>query len=297
MYINIRCKFLIHYLVGEKMENRVNPLKQYFRKPGIWIKLPSQGNFYKNKPAELNDMGEIPVFPLTAKDELMLKNADALLNGSAITQMIESCAPTITDPKSMPAIDLDAILVAIKRCTYGDNQDVSCTCPECETANEVSVNLNQVISSIKTVENLVPTELDNGIKVFIRPVTVHNLLQLNWVQFEQMRNIQIAEQNNTDETTKVNLMQRSFEILTEKNIEIVSSCIDTVLLPDGVAVTDANDIQDWIDDLSKPDFAKIENAIMVTSSVGIDKEFSVTCKNCNTEFKSAIDLNPTTFFA
>jgi hypothetical protein len=279
------------------MENRINPLKQYFRKPGIWIKLPSQGNFYKNKPLELNDMGEIPVYPLTAKDELMLKNADALLNGSAITQMINSCTPTIDDPMAMPAIDLDAILVAIKRCTYGETQDVTCNCPKCETANEVSINLNQIISSIKSVEKLEPVVFDNGITVFIKPVTVNNLLSLNWVQFEQIRNIQIAEQNNTDETTKVNLMQRSYQVLTEKNIDIVSSCIDTVLLPDGVAVTDQHDIKDWVNDLSKPDFTKIENSIMVTSTMGIVKDFDVNCKNCNSEFKSSLDLNPTTFFA
>ena len=81
------------------------------------------------------------------------------------------------------------------------------------------------------------------------------------------------------------------------NIEIVSSCIDTVLLPDGVAVTDNTNIKDWINDLSKTDFAKIELAIMMTSTMGVDKEFSVSCKNCNTEFKSSLDLNPTTFFA
>lgn len=279
------------------MENRVNPLKQYFRKPGIWIKLPSQGNFYETKPTEFNDMGEIPIYPMTAKDELMLKNADALLNGSAITQLITSCAPCISDTMTMPAIDLDAILVAIKRCTYGDNSDVTCTCTNCAKENEVSINLNHIISSIKVVEKLEPITFDNGIKVFIKPVTVANLLSLNWVQFEQIRNIQLAEQNNADETTKVNLMQKSYQLLTEKNIEIIGSCIDTVLLPDGVAVTDNKDIRDWIADLSKPDFSKIEDSIMLTSAMGIDKEFSIVCKNCNTEFKSSLDLNPTTFFA
>jgi hypothetical protein len=91
-------------------------------------------------------------------------------------------------------------------------------------------------------------------------------------------------------------MQKSYQILTEKNIEIVSSCIDTVLLPDGIAVTDQADITDWIDDLSKPDFSKIEDAIMITSSIGVDKKFTVNCKNCNTDFESTLDLNPTTFF-
>jgi len=279
------------------MENQVNPLKQYFRKPGIWIKLPSQGNFYKGKLIDFNDMGEIPVYPMTAKDELLLKNADALLNGTAVYNLIKSCVPSITEPTAMPAIDLDAILVAIKRCTYGENIDISTDCPSCQTKNEVTVNLNHVISNIKVLETLSPIDFDSGIKVFIKPVKVSDLLSLNWVQFEQIRNIQIAEQNNTDETTKVNLLQQSYQILTEKNLEIVSGCIDTVLLPDSVAVTDHENIREWINDLSKPEFAKIENAIMVTSSMGVDKEFSVTCKNCNTDFKSSLDLNPTTFFA
>jgi hypothetical protein len=279
------------------MENQSNPLKQYFRKPGIWIKLPSQGNFYKDRPVDFNSMGEIPVCPMTAKDELLLKNADALLNGSAITQLIKSCVPSIVDPTSMPAIDLDAILVAIKRCTYGENVDVSTTCPECQTTNEVSINLNHVISNIKVLETLDPVIFENGIKVFIKPVKVSDLLNLNWVQFEQIRNIQQADQNNADETTKVNLLQQSYQILTEKNLEIVSGCIDTVLLPDGVAVIDYDNIREWISDLSKPEFAKIENAIMITSGMGVNKDFDVTCKNCSTTYKTSLDLNPTTFFA
>lgn len=279
------------------MENRVNPLKQYFRKPGIWIKLPSQGNFYKNKPSEFNNMGEIPVYPMTAKDELLLKNADALLNGSSIVNLIKSCVPSIDDPNEMPAIDLDAILVAVKRCTYGENADISCACPSCQTTNEVSIDLNQVISTIKVLETLEPVELESGIKVFIKPVKVSDLLSLNWVQFEQIRNIQIAEQNSADEMTKSKLLQQSYQILTEKNIEIVSGCIDTVLLPDGIAVTDFDNIREWIIDLSKSEFTKIEQSIMVTSSMGIEKEFDVTCKNCETKFKSGLDLNPTTFFA
>jgi hypothetical protein len=279
------------------MENQVNPLKQYFRKPGIWIKLPSQGNFYKDPISELNTMGEIPVFPMTAKDELMLKNADALLNGSAITNLIASCVPCIKDPTNMPAIDLDAILVAVKRCTYGDNLDVSCECSSCKATNQISINLNHIIGSIKVIDKLDPVELDNGIKVFINPVKVSDLLSLNWVQFEQIRNIQIAEQNNIDETAKMNMLQQSYQILTEKNLEIVSGCVDTVLLPDGVGVTNSNDIREWINDLSKPDFAKIELAIMSTSAMGVNKEFEVNCSNCNTNFKSGLDLNPTTFFA
>ena len=282
------------------MENQhlSNPLKAFFRKPGIYIKLPSQGKFYDTKPADLNDMGEIPVYPLTAKDELLLKNADSLLNGNALTQLISSCAPTITDPVNMPSIDLDAILVAIKRCTYGDKLDVTTQC-DCEekAVNEVSVDLNHLIGSITILEDNPPIEHESGIKIFTKPITVKHLLSLNWVQYEQIRGLQLAEQQNLPEKEKVALLTKSYETLTNESINVVSSSIDTVLLPDGSVVSDRKMIEEWVRDLSKPEYTKLETAIMNTNKVGISKEFSVQCQKCSKVYISTLDLNPTTFFA
>lgn len=281
----------------ENLSQSVNPLKAYFRKPGIWIKLPSQGKHYKIKPADLNDMGEIPVYPLTAKDELVMKNADALLNGSAIKDIIASCAPSIVDPENMPSVDLDAILVAIRRATYGERMPVTVK-HDCEHAKEsdFQVDLNAVIGTITTIGEIEPVVFDNEIKVYIKPITVKNVLQLNWVQYEQMRNLQIAEQRNVDEKTKVDLLQAGYKALTDASLKIVSECVDTVLLPDGTTVTDTKIISEWINDLPRPDYKKLEAAIMATNQKGVNKSFKVICPQCNTEYESSIDLNPTTFF-
>lgn len=298
MYINIvRVISVILYLVGEKMENQNNPLKVYFRKPGIWIKLPSQGQFYTVKPKDLNDMGEIAIYPMTAKDELLLKNADALLNGSAITELIKSCAPSVENPDQMPSIDLDAVLLGIRRCTYGESMDVSTThdCKE-NAKNDVSLNLNAVISTIKTVGVISPVILSNDIKVYIRPVNLKQLLNLNWVQYEQVRNLQLAEQRDMDEMSRVNLLQNSYTELTKQNIKIVSECIETVLLPDSVSVSNSDNIREWATDLSRADFKLIETAIMSVGNKGIEKTFKVQCQHCNQEYESQLDLNPTTFF-
>ena len=280
------------------MENQNNPLKSFFRKPGIWIQLPSQGNYYKNKPADLNDMGEIPVYPMTAKDELMLKNADALLNGTAITGLIKSCAPSIVDPENMPAVDLDTLLVAIKHCTYGSKMTVE-TKHNCENAkeHEISIDLNMLISDIKLLEKIEPVEHDSGIKIFIKPVTVKDILRLNWVQYEQIRQLQMAEAQNVDEKTKLDLLQKSYEALTNESIKVISRCIDSVLLPDGTAVTDTAMISEWVSDLSKPEYSKLEKNIMDTNSKGVVKEFDVHCPECKATYKTSLDLNPTTFFA
>ena len=299
MYINKVKSSLCYilYLVGEKMENQNNPLKSYFRKPGIWVKLPSQGHFYKIAVKDLNDMGEIPVYPMTAKDELLLKNADALLNGNAITELIKSCAPAINDPENMPSIDLDVVLLAIRRATYGSTMDIAVThdCKENAT-NEVSINLDGLIGTIKTIDSVEPVTLSTDIKVFIKPITVKQLLNLNWVQYEQVRNIQLAEQDNVDEKTRVDMLQKSYYELTNQNIKIVSECIDTVVLPDGISVSDPVNIKEWATDLSKQDFKLIETAIMTVGNKGVDKTFKVQCRHCDQEFESNVDLNPTTFF-
>jgi hypothetical protein len=272
-----------------------NPLKSYFRKPGIWIKLPSGGKYYDEKPSDFNDMGEIAVYPMTAKDELIMKNADALLNGSAISQLITSCVPSIKNVENMPSIDLDAVLLAIRRCTYGENLEIETQCSHCSANNSHSLNLNYFISSISLIENTDPIDIE-GIKVFIRPVTVKQLLSLNWVQYEQVRNIQLAEQNNIDEKEKINILQAGYTALTNKNIEIVSGCIDTVLLPDGASVTDPVNIREWAEQLSQPEFKKIETAVMSMASKGMKKDFAVECASCTEEYESNLDLNPTTFF-
>lgn len=278
------------------MENQ-NPLKQYFRKPGIWIKLPSQGKFYNVKPSELNEMGEIPVFPMTAKDELLVKNADALLNGSAIFQLIKSCVPCIENPEQMPSVDLDAVLVAVKRCTYGENMDVTTVCTNCESKNEIRINVNNLIAGIKVIEEVPPIEHESGIKIFVRPITVKNILDLNWVQYEQIRQIQMAEKKDLDDKQRSDILTNSYEKLTNMSLKVVAGAIETVLLPDGTTVNDRNMIEEWVKDLSKPEYSKLEKAIMDTNTAGINKEIKVQCEKCQTVYESQLDLNPTTFFA
>ena len=74
-----------------------NPLTKFFRQPAIYLKLPSNGAFWPNDAIELPLTGEIPVYPLTTKDEIILRTPDALLNGEGVVEVIQSCCPSIKD--------------------------------------------------------------------------------------------------------------------------------------------------------------------------------------------------------
>ena len=123
-----------------------NPLKQYFRRPSIYIKLPSG---YKNYPAGVIDIpesGELPVYPMTAIDEITVKTPDALFNGSAIVDIINSCIPNIKDPWKLSSVDVDAVLIAIKSAADGNDMELETTCPACDESSTYGVNLTSYSS-------------------------------------------------------------------------------------------------------------------------------------------------------
>jgi len=89
-----------------------NPLKQYFRRPAVYVKLPSGGKYYPQGVIDMPTNGEIPIFPMTAIDEITTKTPDALYNGTAMAELMKSCVPNIKDPWAINSMDLDAILIA-----------------------------------------------------------------------------------------------------------------------------------------------------------------------------------------
>ena len=90
---------------------KINPLIGMMRQPKIYIKLPSNGNYWSDGSLQLSPNGEYPVYSMTAKDELILKTPDALLNGQAVVDVIQSCLPNIINAWECPQIDVDLILV------------------------------------------------------------------------------------------------------------------------------------------------------------------------------------------
>jgi hypothetical protein len=97
-----------------------NPLASFFRQPKIYVSLPSKGEFYPQGSLVKTPNNEYPVFAMTARDELLFKTPDALMNGIATREVITSCIPNILDPWQIPSLDVDAVLSAIRIATYGE---------------------------------------------------------------------------------------------------------------------------------------------------------------------------------
>src|SRR6056300_1054131 len=98
------------------------------------------------------ETGELPVYAMTAKDELTFKTPDALLNGQATVDVIQSCIPNIKNAWAMPSIDLDAVLTAIRIASIGETMDMTVTIPNTEIETTYTVDLRRVLDNFQNID-------------------------------------------------------------------------------------------------------------------------------------------------
>src|SRR5579863_5230677 len=131
----------------------MNDLNKFYRIPKININLPTQGKFYKEGFIKLSMDGSLPIRAMTAKDELMLKSPDALLNGDCLVHIIQSCVPEIKHQKKLLAPDVESILLGIFYASYGPKISFKAVCPECKHENTFEVEIRKLLDTV-TLLNL-----------------------------------------------------------------------------------------------------------------------------------------------
>ena len=145
-----------------------NPLAKYFRQPAIYMKLPSLGRFWGENSLELPVTGEIPVYPMTARDEVTLRTPDSLMNGQGVVDVIQSCCPNIKDAWHMPSVDVDAVLIGIRIASYGNEMDLDTTCPFCQSENSHALDLSTILNGISCPNYVTKIEINN-LKIKVKP--------------------------------------------------------------------------------------------------------------------------------
>ena len=242
------------------MENKnTNPLQKYFRQPKIYLSLPSNGKYYPAGSLEISENGEYPVFPMTARDEIMIKTPDALLNGQATASVITSCIPAIKDPFNMPSMDLDACLIAIRIATYGEMMEVSIKVPVTGEDKEFDLDLRIMLDQFSNVDYNSAIELD-GMIVNLRPLTYGEFTETSRKTFDEQRIFNVINDSDIAEGDKLATFTESFKKLTDLTILTLEKSIASIEVGDDV-VTDQAHIKEFIANTDKGLFESVTNHI------------------------------------
>lgn len=272
-----------------------NPLSNYFRQPKIFVKLPSEGKFYPDGALDVSATGEYAVYAMTAKDELILRTPDALLNGQATVELIKSCIPAIKDPWKMPTIDVDAALMAIRVASHGEIMEVTANCPSCRHSNEYEFNVVEYLNRLQSFS--FESKLDVGpLIINIRPYTYQEGTKAAIKSIEQQRIFAIVNNETMPDEEKIEKFGSSFLKLTELTVDVVCGCIASIETPEGL-VTDQKMIKEFIDNTTSEIFNKINEHITEMKNKLELKEQHVSCGECKHEFDITISMDQSNFFA
>ena len=274
--------------------NENNPLQQYFRQPAIYVKLPSQGKFYPNNTLDMPPTGELPVYPMTAIDEITYRTPDALFNGQSTVNVLQSCVPNIKNGWAVPAMDIDTLLVGIRIASYGHNMEFGTVCPKCNHSAEHTLDLRTALDTMH------PGDYTSGIKsgdmeIFFRPMSYQNLNDNNKLQYENQKALQNIPNTDVSDDDKITALGAALKKITEITVSALAQSISAVKTPTAL-VTESNFIQELLQNCDKTLFGQIRDRIIELKSTSEMQPLHMVCSECNHNYEQTVTLDMSSFF-
>lgn len=270
-----------------------NPLRQYFRRPAVYLRLPSGENFYPQTVVEPSETGELPVYPMTAIDEITVKTPDALFNGEAIAEIIKSCLPNIKDPWAINNVDLDAILLAIRASSSGDKFEIETKCPSCKEETKFDINLPRTLASIDPSGYKTEMQI-NELVIKFKPLSYREINDASLKQFE-IQKIYDAIDKLKDEDAKNKNMKEAINKLTSFTMDLIANSIQHIKTPTDT-VTEKEFILDFLQHCDRRVYIKIrDHGVELRNQTSV-KPFDIKCPECEHQYKQPFTVNYSDFF-
>jgi hypothetical protein len=276
------------------MSQSANPLKQYFRQPSVYLSLPSEGNFWPAGSINMPPNKQLPVLPMTAIDEITYRTPDALFNGSAVVNVIQSCIPDIKDAWSAPGTDLNSILVAIRIASYGHDMDISSTCPNCGNEDEYTIDLRIVLEGLQMPDYSTPLK-EGDLEITFQPMAYREQNNVNLQQFEEQRVLQTVPNSNLPDEQKLEMLNQALQKITELTVSALKWNVASIRTPQ-VLVTDPEHIEEFLRNSDRKLFIKIRDLIIEKRNTSEFKPVQIKCASCGHEYKQTVTLDQTSFF-
>jgi hypothetical protein len=233
-----------------------NPLTMYMRQPKIYIRLPSNGEYWPAGAIELSETSEYAVYSMTAKDELALKVPDALMNGQAVVDVIQSCIPAVKNAWACPNLDLDILLIAIRLATYGEMMTTPIKIGDLDL--EYQVDLRTVMDNLQnqiTWDPIVP--INSELTVFVKPLTYKNISQAAIQAFETQKIMDVVNDKSMSDEQKIALFKESFGKMSQATLSTIIDSIERIESAHGTTGEPAH-IKEFVDNIDKEIYGKIE---------------------------------------
>lgn len=180
---------------------------------------------------------------------------------TSILDTITTCVPDV-DVKKLATFDVDYIFTQIRTKAVGETSTIVLPCHQCETQNEVSVNLDDI--KVNT------PKIDMTVKL-----TDEMSVSLKYPNYDYyLRNEKMLAEDTT---------------ATELALELMIACLDAVETEEErIAIADESreEVRAFIESLTTSQFEKLTEFMAAIPTLTHDVEFN--CTDCATENKRTL---------
>lgn len=279
-----------------QQQNNTNPLQRFMRQPAIYLKLPSQGKFWAHGALEMPVTGELPVLPMSTRDEIGINTPDALLNGQAVIDMVHSCIPNIKNAWAIPNVDLDSILIAIRIASYGESMEYTSVCPKCSNQDAYEVDLRQFLDLTVNMDGFMTPLEFKGMQIFLIPSDYETVNLQNLESFEQQRLVTTINDSSLSEEERQTRFNKIFKRMTEYTVKNVSNSISKIVTPEGETVVDRQFIEEFVHNSERQLFEVVLKKLNEIGDQIPEKSVPTTCQECSENYTSPFTFDQANFF-
>jgi len=262
------------------MSDQTNPLLAGIKLPGRIFQLPSRGVFYtEGEVAEKVENGEIHIHPMSALDEINMKNPDQLFSGAAVNTVFKNCIEGLEKPSQLLSKDVDAIMLFLRAVTYGPGYEFVAR-HNCEGGggkeHTYIADIDQIINNMKMID---PTMMES-----MYTITMANgqVVKLRPNRYQQVVDLIKANENKTEITAED--QQKNLVMMLMGIIHSVDGINDTKL------------IEEWVSKIPSPLVNRIAEKIENVNDWGPNLKWTCNCRDCGKDFTVEIPINPVSFF-
>ena len=242
--------------------------------PTEFVDLPSQGRYY---PEGHPLCGEetIEIRQMTAKEEDILTSRTLLKKGVALNKVIENIiVDKRIDPSSLLVGDRNAIIICARVSGYGEDYNITLTCPSCESKEDNVFNLNN--ADVNEAANYREVGVvHEGANIF--SVNLHRLKDVK-VQFRLM--------DGADEQVLSKLARDGENFITKQMYRMIHSVNGD---------TSLETIRSLIENLPMIDSRIIRSAYKAANP-NIELNYSFSCGNCSYEQELEVPITAEFFW-
>ena len=254
---------------------KINPLLNFMRQPKIYLRLPSQGMYWPDKSIVIPENQELPVYSMTAKDELAFKTPDALMNGQAVVDVIQSCIPNIKNAWKCPNIDLDAILIAIRIATYGEMMEITHRVPVIDEEMTHQLDLRVLLDQLSGIQWDDVVQVNDELTCFVNPLTYKHVTLTSLKTFETQRLMQAVNDDSLTDEKKLEIFNKSFNSMSDITLGLLVDSIVAIKTPE-VVVEDRKFIKEFLENADKSIYQRIQDHVTYMKKATGIKPLTIT---------------------